>query len=160
MASFSVVLFTAAPGPLWRPRGPACSSKWTDANACSEASKCSATATISNRFMSSSPRNKWKKPSENMGHLGFSGVKLIAGGQQWMDQIAAAGEKISVECSHVILHDAARPAVAYSDLEALCNELKASGGRDDDAHPRRADRDRGNPAGRSPFGRLSGLRRL
>ncbi len=52
-------------------------------------------------------------------HLGFSGVKLIAGGPRWMDQIAAAGSAISVEASHVIIHDAARPVVPYSDIDSL-----------------------------------------
>jgi 2-C-methyl-D-erythritol 4-phosphate cytidylyltransferase len=56
-------------------------------------------------------------------HLGFSGVKLIAGGQGWIDQIAA-GQTISADCSHVILHDAARPAVAYGDIDALMAEAQ------------------------------------
>ncbi len=56
------------------------------------------------------------------GHLGFSGVKLVPGGPTWLDQLAAAGEKLSAECSHVIIHDAARPAVAYSDIDALIAE--------------------------------------
>src|SRR5436305_15262685 len=43
------------------------------------------------------------------GHLSFSGVKVLGGGPKWMDQIKAAGAKIAAECSHVILHDAARP---------------------------------------------------
>ena len=57
-------------------------------------------------------------------HLSFSGVKLIAGGHPWMDQLAVAAERISPECSHVILHDAARPAVAYNDLDALAAEAE------------------------------------
>ena len=57
-------------------------------------------------------------------HLSFSGVKLIAGGSNWMDQLAAAAEKISDECSHVILHDAARPAVAYADIDAIMSEVE------------------------------------
>ena len=52
-------------------------------------------------------------------HLGFSGVKMLAGGPRWIDQIAAAGEKIDPEATHVIVHDAARPAVPYSDIDAL-----------------------------------------
>lgn len=56
------------------------------------------------------------------GHLSFSGAKLLAGGKQWMDQLAAASHKIDEEATHVIVHDAARPAVAYSDLEALADE--------------------------------------
>jgi 2-C-methyl-D-erythritol 4-phosphate cytidylyltransferase len=52
-------------------------------------------------------------------HLSFSGVKLISGGPKWMDQAAAAAKDISAEATHVILHDAARPAVPYSDIDAL-----------------------------------------
>jgi 2-C-methyl-D-erythritol 4-phosphate cytidylyltransferase len=52
-------------------------------------------------------------------HLGFSGVKVISGGPRWIDQLGAAAEKIAADCTHVIVHDAARPAVPYTDLEAL-----------------------------------------
>ncbi len=52
-------------------------------------------------------------------HLGFSGVKVLSAGPKWMDQLAAAADKIADACTHVIVHDAARPAVAYTDLEAL-----------------------------------------
>ncbi len=52
-------------------------------------------------------------------HLGFSGVKLVAGGPRWIDQIIAAGSKVSPDSSHIILHDAARPAVPFSDIDAL-----------------------------------------
>jgi 2-C-methyl-D-erythritol 4-phosphate cytidylyltransferase len=58
------------------------------------------------------------------GHLGFSGVKLVSGGPGWLEQWAAAAEKVSAECSHVLIHDAARPAVAYSDIDALMNEAE------------------------------------
>jgi 2-C-methyl-D-erythritol 4-phosphate cytidylyltransferase len=53
------------------------------------------------------------------GHLGLTGVKLVSGGPRWIDQIIAAGPKISPEATHIIVHDAARPAVAYSDIDAL-----------------------------------------
>jgi 2-C-methyl-D-erythritol 4-phosphate cytidylyltransferase len=53
------------------------------------------------------------------GHLGFSGVKLVNGGPRWMDQIAAAAGTVSAEATHVIIHDAARPAVPYSDIDAI-----------------------------------------
>jgi 2-C-methyl-D-erythritol 4-phosphate cytidylyltransferase len=60
-------------------------------------------------------------------HLGFSGVKLIAGGPRWMDQIAAAGKTIAADCTHVIVHDAARVAVPFSDIDAVmeCAEKSA-----------------------------------
>ena len=48
------------------------------------------------------------------GHLGFSGVKLVSGGPKWMDQIAAAAPTLLAEATHVIVHDAARPAVPGS----------------------------------------------
>ena len=53
------------------------------------------------------------------GHLSLFGVKLVAGGPKWFDQIAAGAEKVSPDATHVIVHDAARPAVAYSDIDAI-----------------------------------------
>jgi 2-C-methyl-D-erythritol 4-phosphate cytidylyltransferase len=58
------------------------------------------------------------------GHLSFSGVKVLSGGPRWSDQLAAAAETISSETTHVIVHDAARPAVAYSDIDALMEEAE------------------------------------
>ncbi len=55
-------------------------------------------------------------------HLGFSGVKVISGGPRWADQIAAGVQKLAPECTHVIVHDAARPAVPFSDIDALLEE--------------------------------------
>jgi 2-C-methyl-D-erythritol 4-phosphate cytidylyltransferase len=59
-------------------------------------------------------------------HLGFSGVKLISGGPKWVDQLKAAGDKISPDATHVIVHDAARPAVAFSDIDALMEAAEKS----------------------------------
>jgi 2-C-methyl-D-erythritol 4-phosphate cytidylyltransferase len=53
------------------------------------------------------------------GHFGFSGVKVVSGGPRWIDQLVAGAAKLSPETTHVIVHDAARPAVAYSDIDAL-----------------------------------------
>jgi 2-C-methyl-D-erythritol 4-phosphate cytidylyltransferase len=52
-------------------------------------------------------------------HLTFSGVKVYAGGPRWIDQIAAAKDRIAPDATHVIIHDAARPAVPYSDVDAV-----------------------------------------
>jgi 2-C-methyl-D-erythritol 4-phosphate cytidylyltransferase len=57
-------------------------------------------------------------------HLSFSGVKILTGGPKWTDQLAAAADKISPEASHVIVHDAARPAIAYSDIDELMNQAE------------------------------------
>lgn len=53
------------------------------------------------------------------GHFGFSGIKVASGGPRWIDQIVAGAAKLIPEATHVIVHDAARPAVAYSDIDAL-----------------------------------------
>ena len=60
------------------------------------------------------------------GHLGLFGVKVLTGGPKWTDQIAAAAEKISPEATHIILHDAARPAIPYSDIDALLEAAETS----------------------------------
>jgi 2-C-methyl-D-erythritol 4-phosphate cytidylyltransferase len=52
-------------------------------------------------------------------HLSFSGVKIISGGPRWVDQIAAAADKFSDETTHIVIHDAARPAVPSMDIDAL-----------------------------------------
>ena len=57
-------------------------------------------------------------------HLSFSGVKLLSGGPKWSDQIAAAKDKIAADVTHVILHDAGRPVVAYSDIDSLMAEAE------------------------------------
>jgi 2-C-methyl-D-erythritol 4-phosphate cytidylyltransferase len=59
-------------------------------------------------------------------HLGLFGVKVLTGGPRWIDQIAAAAEKITPDATHVIIHDAARPAVAYSDIDALIEAAETS----------------------------------
>lgn len=53
------------------------------------------------------------------GHLGLFGVKVLTGGPRWVDQIASAAEKIAADSTHVIVHDAARPAVSYNDIDAI-----------------------------------------
>jgi 2-C-methyl-D-erythritol 4-phosphate cytidylyltransferase len=59
-------------------------------------------------------------------HLGLFGVKVITGGPRWIDQIAASLEKITPDATHVFLHDAARPVVAYSDIDALMEAADTS----------------------------------
>jgi 2-C-methyl-D-erythritol 4-phosphate cytidylyltransferase len=48
-------------------------------------------------------------------------VKVVTGGPRWIDQLAAAAEKIAPDATHVMVHDAARPAVPYSDIDELMN---------------------------------------
>jgi 2-C-methyl-D-erythritol 4-phosphate cytidylyltransferase len=60
-------------------------------------------------------------------HLGFSGIKLVAGGPHWADQLQAGLATIGKDATHVILHDAARPVVAFSDIDSL---LESAAGHD------------------------------
>jgi 2-C-methyl-D-erythritol 4-phosphate cytidylyltransferase len=52
-------------------------------------------------------------------HLGFSGVKLAGAAAKFGEQIAVAAQKLASEATHVLVHDAARCIVPYTDLEAL-----------------------------------------
>ncbi|MCC6239228.1 MAG: 2-C-methyl-D-erythritol 4-phosphate cytidylyltransferase [Phycisphaerales bacterium] len=52
-------------------------------------------------------------------HFSFSGVKVATGGPKWIDQIAAAVVNLKPEITHVIVHDAARVVVPYTDIEAI-----------------------------------------
>lgn len=124
MGSFSVVLFTAAPSIL--------AAEGAGAFVKVDGRECLLRSVESFLNRDNIKQIQLVVAEEQMeeakrkygAHLGFSGVKLISAPKQWMDQIAAAGEKISAECSHVILHDAARPAVAYGDLDALMGEVE------------------------------------
>jgi 2-C-methyl-D-erythritol 4-phosphate cytidylyltransferase len=53
------------------------------------------------------------------GNLGFMGVKLVAGGRKWQEQIAAAAPKVAAEITHVLVHDAARPVTPFGDIDAV-----------------------------------------
>ena len=69
--------------------------------------------------------DKFEEAKRKFGdHLSFSGAKLIAGPSQWMDQLETAAQKIPAEVTHVIVHDAARPAVAFTDLDVLLAEAE------------------------------------
>jgi 2-C-methyl-D-erythritol 4-phosphate cytidylyltransferase len=52
-------------------------------------------------------------------HLMFMGVKLVSSTPMWWQQLADAQKQLKPEVTHVLVHDAARPAVSYVDLDAL-----------------------------------------
>jgi 2-C-methyl-D-erythritol 4-phosphate cytidylyltransferase len=58
------------------------------------------------------------------GHFGFSGVKVLTGGPKWGDQLAVAAQHLLPEITHVVVHDAARPAVPYSDIDQLLTDAE------------------------------------
>jgi 2-C-methyl-D-erythritol 4-phosphate cytidylyltransferase len=59
------------------------------------------------------------------GHLSFSGVKVAGAGPTWTDQLVAASQKLSSDATHVIVHDAARPVVPYTDIDQLMQAAEA-----------------------------------
>src|SRR5438105_613336 len=58
-------------------------------------------------------------PGGRHGHIQRAPPDRPAGRPLLIDHIAPASGKISPESTHVIIHDAARPAVAYADIDAL-----------------------------------------
>ncbi len=66
-----------------------------------------------------SPEMIEEAKSRHGAHFSFAGVRLASGGPGWIEQLAAAAEKLADEATHVIVHDGARPAVPYTDLENL-----------------------------------------
>ncbi len=57
-------------------------------------------------------------------HLSFSGVKMLKAGPRWIDQLSASAAALDPEVTHVLVHDAARPAVPGSDIELLMTEAQ------------------------------------
>ena len=51
-------------------------------------------------------------------HLMFMGIKLVQAGPTWIEQLRAAQARLG-EAQLVLVHDAARPAVPFTDLDAL-----------------------------------------
>ncbi len=52
-------------------------------------------------------------------HLGFQGVSVTVGGSDWFSAVARGLEKLKPEIETIIIHDACRPAVPYTLLDAL-----------------------------------------
>lgn len=65
------------------------------------------------------PENIDEVKRKHAAHLGFSGVKVTTGGPGWGDQLRASLEKLPDSITHVVVHDAARPAVPYGDIDRL-----------------------------------------
>ena len=65
------------------------------------------------------PESTEEAKRKHGGHFGFSGVKVVTGGPRWIDQWAAGAAKLIEAATHVIVHDAARPAVPSGDVDAL-----------------------------------------
>ncbi|MDD4889339.1 MAG: 2-C-methyl-D-erythritol 4-phosphate cytidylyltransferase [Phycisphaerae bacterium] len=59
--------------------------------------------------------------------LGFHGIRLVAGGSERVDSVAAGFELIPADCDHVAIHDAARPLVDPELIDKVFREAVATG---------------------------------
>ncbi|MEK7711227.1 MAG: 2-C-methyl-D-erythritol 4-phosphate cytidylyltransferase [Planctomycetota bacterium] len=60
-------------------------------------------------------------------NLGFMGIKLVEGGAQRGDTVAAALRAVSEEADYVAIHDAARPCISPDRIDAVFEEAVKSG---------------------------------
>jgi len=120
MAQFSVLLLTAAPPGLPKVAGGGALLKVDGREAILKSSELFLNRENIKQILVVFAADQVEEAKRKFGgHFGFSGIKLITGGPRWIDQLAAAAEKISPDATHVLVHDAARPAVAFSDIDAL-----------------------------------------
>jgi 2-C-methyl-D-erythritol 4-phosphate cytidylyltransferase len=61
-------------------------------------------------------------------HLGFQGVKVTAAGPDWPAAVARGLEKLDPEIKTVIVHDASRPLVPFTTIDALESHLSSAAG--------------------------------
>lgn len=60
------------------------------------------------------------------GHLAFIGVKIGEATDGWHGQIKSLAAKVADDVTHVLVHDAARPAIAFTDLDALSQAARSN----------------------------------
>src|SRR3954462_10082336 len=112
MAHFSVLLLTAAPPGLGKDAAGGALLKVDGREAILKSSELFLNRDNIKQILVVFSADQVEEAKRKFGgHFGFSGVKLITGGPKWIDQAAAAAEKISADVTHVLVHDAARPAV-------------------------------------------------
>jgi 2-C-methyl-D-erythritol 4-phosphate cytidylyltransferase len=59
-------------------------------------------------------------------HLMILGLKAATGGPGWREQVRAGLEKIPADCTHIVVHDGARPAVSPLDLDQLIEKADSA----------------------------------
>lgn len=123
MAKFGVIVFTAAPDASSSPSGAFVKVDGRE-------SLLRAVELFVNReqvaqiVVGFSPGDGEKAKEKFASHLMILGFAAAIGGPSLRDQLKACAAKLPPDVTHVILHDAARPAVAPTDVDAL---LEAAG---------------------------------
>ena len=127
MADFSVVVVTAPPpGQANEPAGPTVKVDGREALLRSVELFLNR-SNVKQVLLAFDKSNEEEAKRKFGNHLAFSGVKLAWSTNKWMDQLAAMSEKLADDAQHVIVHDAARCCVPYSDIDAL---MEAAGSHD------------------------------
>ena len=120
MAQFSVLLLTAAPPGLPKDAAGGALLKVDGREAILKSSELFLNRDNIKQIQLAFDKDEIEEGKRKYGgHLSFSGVKLVAAGPKWMEQISAGAEKLSESATHVIIHDAARPAVSYGDIDCV-----------------------------------------
>lgn len=74
---------------------------------------------VQQRVLVVSPDDLAVMQAKYAAHLGFQGVSVTVGGADWFSAVARGLEKLKADVDTVIVHDACRPAVPYTLLDAL-----------------------------------------
>ena len=123
MAKFGVILFTAAPDASSSPNGAFVKVDGRD-------SLLRAVELFVNReqiaqiVVGFGPGDGEKAKEKFGSHLLILGFAAAVGGPSLRDQLKACAAKLPDDVTHVIVHDAARPAVSSADVDALLEAVQ------------------------------------
>jgi 2-C-methyl-D-erythritol 4-phosphate cytidylyltransferase len=122
---FAAVLFTAAPDASSSPQGAMVKVDGREAMLRSVELFVNRD-NVKQILVGFSPADAEVVKSKFASHLMLLGIKVATGGPALKDQLAAALAKLAPEITHVVVHDAARPAVSQPELESLLDAAEKS----------------------------------
>lgn len=126
MAIFSAILLTAAPPGLGNETGGAFVKIDGRESLVRSIELFLNRDPIKHLFLVLLPEAAEEAKQKHGAHLSFSGVKVLTAGPRWMDQIRAAAGALPDDVTHAIIHDAARPVVPYTDIDALIESAQGA----------------------------------
>jgi 2-C-methyl-D-erythritol 4-phosphate cytidylyltransferase len=118
MATFGVIVFTAAPDAVSSPQGALVKIDGREALLRSVELFVNRDE-ITQIVVGFNPADAEAAKSKFGSHLMILGFKAATGGPGLREQLKACAEKLPDDVTHVILHDAARPAVSANDIDKL-----------------------------------------
>lgn len=118
MSKFGVIVFTAPPDAASSPLGAFVKVDGRECVLRSVELFVNA-PDVAQIVIAVSPAEAEQAKGKFASHAMIMGFKLAVGGPALRDQLKAAAEKLPADVTHVIVHDAARVAVAQADVERL-----------------------------------------